>query len=66
MKRKLSLLSDCDEGPSEQKKLYTAQIPKPTESELNQFFVNLSKIEGKPVLLTHTPGLVMHTYLSLT
>ena len=56
MKRKLSLLSDCDEGPSEQKKLYTAQIPKPTESELNQFFVNLSKIEGKPVLLTHTPG----------
>ena len=42
MKRKLSLLTDCNEGPSEQKKLDT-QIPKPTEDELHQFFVNLSK-----------------------
>ena len=55
MKRKLSLLTGCNEGPSEQRKLDT-QIPKPTESELCQFFINLSKTEGKPVLLSHTPG----------
>ena len=55
MKRKLSLLTDCNEGPSEQKKLDT-QIPKPTEGELNQFFVNLSKTEGKPVLLSTIPN----------
>ena len=33
-----------------------AQIHKPTENELNQFFVNLLKTEGRPVLLSHTPG----------
>ena len=54
MKRKLRLQVDSDKGPSEQKKY--AQIHKPTENELNQFFVNLSKTEGKPVLLSHTPG----------
>ena len=54
MKRKLRLQVDSDKGPSEQKK--HAQIHKPTENELNQFFVNLSKTEGKPVLLSHTPG----------
>ena len=55
MKRKLKVQADTDEGPSEQKKPYT-QIPKPTGSELNQFYVNLSRTEGKPVILSHTPG----------
>ena len=54
MKRKSSLLTDCNERPSEQKKLDT-QIPKPTEGELHQCFVNLSKTEGKPVLLSTIP-----------
>ena len=55
MKRNLHLQAGCDEGPSEQRQLYT-QIPKLAESELNQFYIILSKTEGKPVLLSHTPG----------
>ena len=54
MKRKLKVQADTDEGPSEQKKPYT-QISKPTESKLNQFY-DISRTEGKPVILSHTPG----------
>ena len=54
IKIKSSLLTGCNEVPSEQKKLDN-QIPKPTEGELHQFFVNLSKTEGKPVLLITIP-----------
>ena len=53
MKRKLSLLADCNKGPSEQKKLDT-QIPEPSESKLHQFFVK-SEGSNSYVPVNHLP-----------
>ena len=52
--RKLSLQGDSGDEASVQKKFFN--IPKPTESERNQFFLDLSKTAGKPVLLSYTAG----------